>query len=248
MKRIVWLTDIHLNFLQREDVETFLERVAAAEGDGVLISGDVSEAHDVVAYLEQIDEALACPVYFVLGNHDFYFGSIATVRREVGELCRARGRLCYLTAGEVFELAPGIGLIGHDGWADARIGDYERSLVMMNDYKLIEELGRRQQARPLAATQGAGRRSGRTHPPRVAASAGTIQYDQVYLLTHVPPLREACWHEGQISDDEWAPHFTCRALGEAILDIMRGRDDKQLIVLCGHTHGEGETRAAGKRA
>src|SRR5438093_2989908 len=39
----------------------------------------------------------------------------------------------------IFPLAPGVGLIGHDGWADAREGDYERSTVMMNDYRLIEE-------------------------------------------------------------------------------------------------------------
>ena len=38
------------------------------------------------------------------------------------------------------ELAAGVGLVGHDGWADARLGDYERSYVMMNDYKLIAEL------------------------------------------------------------------------------------------------------------
>ena len=62
------------------------------------------------------------------------------------------------------------------------------------------------------------------------------------LLTHVPPVREACWHEGQLSDDQWAPHFTCLAVGEAILDVMAGHPDKRLTVLCGHTHGQGETQ------
>ena len=62
------------------------------------------------------------------------------------------------------------------------------------------------------------------------------------LLTHVPPLREACWHAGQISDDEWAPHFTCVATGEAILEIMATQPENRLTVLCGHTHGQGETQ------
>jgi 3',5'-cyclic-AMP phosphodiesterase len=62
------------------------------------------------------------------------------------------------------------------------------------------------------------------------------------LLTHVPPLRNACWHEGRVSNDEWAPHFTCQAMGEAILEIMSGRPDRQLTVLCGHTHSAGECR------
>jgi hypothetical protein len=64
---------------------------------------------------------------------------------------------------------------------------------------------------------------------------------QAILATHVPPLRDACWHQGQISNDEWAPHFVCMAVGEAILDVMRDRPDQRLTVLCGHTHGDGET-------
>ncbi len=59
------------------------------------------------------------------------------------------------------------------------------------------------------------------------------------LLTHIPPLREACWHDGKISDDDWAPFFTCRAVGDAILEIMADHPRQQLTVLCGHTHGAG---------
>ena len=59
------------------------------------------------------------------------------------------------------------------------------------------------------------------------------------LATHVPPFREACWHEGQISDGEWLPHFTCKAVGDAILEIMRPATGRQLTVYCGHTHSPG---------
>ena len=67
------------------------------------------------------------------------------------------------------------------------------------------------------------------------------EFDESILLTHVPPLREACWHEGHISDDEWAPHFTCKAVGDAILEIMPRYPAKKLTVYCGHTHGSGTT-------
>ena len=56
----------------------------------------------------------------------------------------------------------------------------------------------------------------------------------------MPPLREACWHEGAISDDQWSPHFTCQAVGTALVEIMRDHPDHRLTVLCGHTHGSGE--------
>jgi hypothetical protein len=55
----------------------------------------------------------------------------------------------------------------------------------------------------------------------------------------VPPLRDACWHEGQISNDEWLPHFTCKAMGDVILEIMRATPQRKLTVYCGHTHSSG---------
>jgi Icc protein len=68
------------------------------------------------------------------------------------------------------------------------------------------------------------------------------RYEHVVFLTHVPPLREACWHEGRQSDDHWAPHFTCKAVGDALIDIMSRRPEQRLTVLCGHTHGCGHTQ------
>jgi hypothetical protein len=130
--------------------------------------------------------------------------------------------------------------VGHDGWSDARAGDYDRSPVLLNDYRLIEELS------------GWDKSERRVHLQRLGDEAAQHirsvlpemlqEHSHVLLLTHVPPLREACWHQGRMSDDDWAPHFTCQAMGEAILQIMDGYPDRQLTVLCGHTHGEGEMR------
>jgi Icc-related predicted phosphoesterase len=61
----------------------------------------------------------------------------------------------------------------------------------------------------------------------------------VIVLTHVPPYREAAWHEGRHSDDDWAPWFTCRAVGEAIDTCARQHPAVNFLVLCGHTHGAG---------
>src|SRR5688500_5440486 len=93
MTRVAWLTDIHLNFLRPPEREHFLARVADARPDAVLLSGDIGEAHDVVAFLRQIALAWPFPIYFVLGNHDFYFGSIDDVRQRVQTLCQEEPRL-----------------------------------------------------------------------------------------------------------------------------------------------------------
>jgi predicted phosphohydrolase len=238
--KIAWLTDIHLNFLRPPEREHFLSRVRDAQPDAVLLSGDIGEAHDVLAFLRQIALAWPCPIYFVLGNHDFYFGSIAEVRQRVQTLCQEEPRLRYLTQVGVEELAPGMGLVGHDGWADAQLGDYERSTVMLNDYRLIAELaGYSKQSR-----QGVLRAMGQAAAEHVRRNLTEAfqHYADAFLVTHVPPFREACWHEGHASDDEWLPHFTCQAMGEAILEVMRPRPDCRLTVLCGHTHSAGETQ------
>src|SRR5215213_9460740 len=64
----------------------------------------------------------------------------------------------------------------------------------------------------------------------------------IILATHVPPFREACWHQGKISDGDWLPHFTCKAVGDVLLEIMKENPDHKLTVLCGHTHGGGEAQ------
>ena len=140
MKRIAWCTDIHLNFAKPDSLAEFLHRLRDADPDLLLVGGDIAEATDVVHYLEVLDRHLTRPIYFVLGNHDFYFGSIHRVRQDVRASCARSDNLVYLTDAGVIELSDRVGLVGHDGWADARIGNYERSMIMMNDYRLIEEL------------------------------------------------------------------------------------------------------------
>ena len=242
MKRIVWLTDLHLNFLPGEAVDAFLSRVADCHADAVLVSGDIAESTSVDSYLQWMADRIDCPIYFVLGNHDFYHGSIHQVRARVIDLCKRDARLVWLGDTSTIPLTATLGLVGHDGWADGRLGDYERSLVMMNDYRLIEEFaGADKRERWQLLKQEADVAA--QHIARVLPEA-LARFPRVMLLTHVPPFREACWHAGAISDDEWLPHFTSCAMGETILRITAQHQDRQLTVLCGHTHGRGEAQPA----
>ncbi len=212
--RVVWLTDIHLNFLAPEGLSALEDLVRRAEPDAILIGGDIAEAHNLSAYLRGMAQRLPWPIYFVLGNHDFYRGSIAAVRREAAAICLELPRLTYLTAENVVELTPSVGLVGHDGWSDGRAGDYWRSDVFLNDYFLIEEL-----AEPLTVSERFLRLNrlgdeAAEHVRRVLPAA-LERFPHAIVLTHVPPFCEACWHEGRPSDDNWSPHFTCVAMGQA---------------------------------
>ena len=49
MKRLAWLTDIHLNFLRRAGLQAFFDSLP--EADAFAITGDIGEARDVAIYL-----------------------------------------------------------------------------------------------------------------------------------------------------------------------------------------------------
>ena len=91
MARIAWLTDLHLDFIEPDTaIADFCRSVADCPSDVVLVGGDISTAASLEAHLRQLEAAVQRPIYFVLGNHDFYGGRIADGRGGVSELSRSR--------------------------------------------------------------------------------------------------------------------------------------------------------------
>lgn len=238
--KLAWLTDLHLNFVDPDCVGGLCRRIRDEGADAVLISGDIAEAPGVESYLEFLGRRIDRPIFFVLGNHDFYRSRIKEVRARVAALCAQSPRIHWLNRETVIELTPETGLIGHDGWADGRFGDYAGSDVLLNDYFLIGELAGLEPEDRLEQLHALGDEAA-DHLRSVLPEA-LGRYRRVIALTHVPPFREACRHRGQISDDTWLPHFACKAVGDALGDVMSTRPDRELLVLCGHTHSSSEAR------
>ena len=91
MARIAWLTDLHLDFIEPATaIADSCRSVADCPSDVVLVGGDISTAASLEAHLRQLEAAVQRPIYFVLGNHDFYGGHIADVRGRASELSRSR--------------------------------------------------------------------------------------------------------------------------------------------------------------
>jgi 3',5'-cyclic-AMP phosphodiesterase len=237
--RLAWATDIHLNFARPVPYLAFVESLHANQPHALLITGDIAEAPDFDLYLKRLAETLRLPIYFVLGNHDFYRSSVTEVRQRAAAL---PGDLHWLPARGIVELTPETALIGHDGFADARCGDYTNSDVMLNDFHYIAELiglgrhDRRLRLQELAEESAAHFR--RWLPEALA------RYPHVIVATHVPPYREATWHDGQISGDHWLPFFSSRIAGEAINETAAQFPHRRITVLCGHTHGAGVAQPA----
>ncbi len=255
--RLGWLTDIHLNFLGDAEEgaakrRAFLESVRDS-ADAFVISGDIGEAHTVLDYLQEMAEVWEQAIYFVLGNHDYYRAWVSRHRAAVAQATRDAPNLCYLTDVEVVELTPKVALVGHDGWPDGREGNLIHSTVIVTDLILVQDLSRWCQLTPdgcylvdkqrVADTLAALSEAAASHFERVLNQAAA-SYPQVLLVTHVPPFREAAWYRGRVSDDEHLPYFASRTAGEVIRRVMQKHPKCRLLVLCGHTHGEGQLRPA----
>lgn len=235
--RLAWLTDPHFDHVSFERFERLVEQIRDQTADGLLLTGDISQAADLIFQLERLQAAIGIPIHYVLGNHDFYGGTIAAVRREATAAARRHPDLHYLSTSDSITLAGRVGLVGDDGWGDATVGDYEHSPVRLADFRYIEDFRSTTEDQWPALLARLGRQSQERLLPKLLRAAERCSH--VYVLTHVPPFREACWYQGQTTDDLWAPFFVCGAVGDALREAAAAYRATQFTVLCGHTHHGG---------
>ena len=235
LSRVAWITDPHLNFC--ENTDAFWSSVSEKQPDAVLLGGDLTEASDLERTFSEVEAKVALPIFFVLGNHDFYHGSIEAVEELAARFHAATGRLTWLPEVDYVPLSEKTALVGHGGWADGRYGDYQGSGVRLNDHRLIAEFKGRDAAERLELMQELAARSANHF--RRALPQALDRFKRVIVLTHVPPFQEAAWHEGRAADRFYLPHFACKAVGDVIRSQAEERTDREILVLCGHTHGQG---------
>lgn len=234
--KLGWLSDIHLNFLNDDEISAFLSELASIRTDAWVISGDIGEAHSVLDYLDRLRSGLGRPLYFVLGNHDYYGGSIAEVTQRVQGAVRDPEFVWLNSSGPVF-LARGLAVVGDDGWGDARLGDPLGSQVELADFYCIRELTGLARRDVIRTANALGDACAARLAPKLAEAASRC--GGVCIATHVPPFEGAAWYEGRTSAPEWLPWFSCAAMGHVIRQCAERHPDVRFLVLCGHTHGQG---------
>jgi len=244
--RIAWASDIHLNFVPESRFQVFCKSVVDSGAETLLLGGDISEASDLPKDLINLKDCTRIPTYYVLGNHDYYGSDISYVRRRV--LALEQSGLSWLPGAGVIELEQHTGLVGNGGWGDGLHGDLVGSNVLLNDFILIEDLrqvvgsadiddfhGRK--ADLGVALRDLGNAAAETLAPQLRSAAE--RFEQVLILTHVPPYPESCWYQGRMADNDWLPHFTCKAIGDLLSDVANDHPGTRFLVLCGHTHSSG---------
>jgi predicted phosphohydrolase len=238
MEKFAWLTDIHLDHLRNDDIRlAFAELVAAQPVSGLIVTGDISNANELVYHLSLFERAVGKPIYFVLGNHDFWGSDIATTRKKAKDLSAISTYLKYLSVTPYQHLSTSTALVGHDGWYDALNGNGESSRFVMVDWRATFDFRNKTQkaiceiSRKLAHEATMHVRGG-------IAAAVKAGYKNIIVATHVPPFWEFHRHEGAPGSAEANPWFTSQLMGNMLRDAASFHSDVNFKVLCGHTHGK----------
>ncbi len=232
--KLIWISDVHLNFLEKfkEYRNNFYTKIKEAKGDAVVLTGDIAESHNVVMYLEEMEAAVSKPVYFVLGNHDFYGSSVKAVKASVRHL----GHLPVYPSG--VEINASTTLIGVDGWGDTRNGDYNNSRLTMNDWVYINDL-RSEYGKGMASLKKKLMQladSDAKKLERRVLKAVEKGYKKIIIATHVPPFEDVCLNAGKKSTSSGLPFFSSKCLGDAILPIAKKNPAVDFLWISGHTH------------
>jgi hypothetical protein len=246
--RLAWCTDIHLDFVENPlekfrhpNFNEFIKALLLINPEVVLITGDISIAPLLKHHLTLLEKLLQRHVLYVLGNHDFYGGSFSEVRNIVTELNESSNFLKYISDIEHVRLSYDTAMIGHDCWYDAVNGDYQSSPVIMSDWHQISDFHPAKSKNDIVSISRAQANLAAKH---IQSSLEIVvkNYNNVIVLTHVPPFLETCSGKGRCDKNEFIPWYTCPTVGKIIFSYALKYPKINFQVFSGHIHGTGEAQ------
>lgn len=250
MKQIIWGTDLHYNFPKHHELVEIHQSIRAKidsevqnalsenrepnETLAVIITGDTSEAHLLKSHLTLIRTQLKLPVFFVCGNHDYWKKKLSTTKELITKMSEETD-VKWLGAIPYAKLTEKTAIVGHDGWYDARYGDWENSNFFMNDWNYIPEFHGKTKKQIVDFCRELAQIS-TDHIELGFKKAVDDGFKHIIVATHVPPFRESSIYGGRKSEETAVCWYTNCALGEKLYELSFENPDVDVTVLCGHTH------------
>jgi len=235
MRRFVWFSDTHLNLSVFPFMKWwFVTRLKEATAEGLILTGDISSGIGLEWDLKFLAKHFDGPIYYVLGNHDYHKRHIDSVHADCRRLSDRFPNLHWMTETPIVSLNEDVALIGTEGWYDCQLGNpkwlwWTSDWLLTHDFRQLNGLEER-----IEFWRGMAKRSADIITERLEIALEN--HKTVYVMTHVPPWKEATRAVGTLFEDYWLPYNTNVVLGQAIERVMTGRKKKKVVVLAGHTH------------
>jgi Predicted phosphohydrolases len=233
--KYLWYTDTHLDKVAPWTLLSFIKHIVEQKPKGVFLTGDISTGPLLCAHLRLMATFIKCPIYFVLGNHDYHFTSIEIQHENIRKLCKKYPNLVWLTESDVVDLNHEVAVIGAEGWYDAKLGN-PKYLQATFDWFLTEDFRKLPTMEDrIALFREMSAKSCAILEDKLE-KALEQDFKTIYLLTHFPPWKEATRDEGTILEPLYLPYNVNLALGQMIERVMKERKKRNVTVLAGHTH------------
>jgi predicted phosphohydrolase len=237
MSTFAWMSDIHLDMVEEGVFSELLQDIVQSDAEGIWLTGDIATGRDVCSWIRKIQLGTGLPVYFVLGNHDYYHSSLYDVNRKVAQLHDEMEDVHWMDRTSIQKISDrGDVLIGVGGWGDARAGSFIDTPIRINDHRLIEEFSNVSREILKERLQKKGQEMATLLHTKLV---DCLDAECIWVLTHVPPFTEACWYKGKSGDPNWTPDFVCISVGEVLEEFAEKNPSKKIRVLCGHGHNRG---------
>ena len=249
--KLDWLTDPHLDHLTNpKALLSFVEKLHKRDSDALIVTGDIAESKSIYDFLGILSGAYQRPIYFVLGNHDYYGDFVGATKEKVRAVCKAvpKGILNWATESGILRLTDDTVLIGHDGFYDGLCGLSSGTDVGMADFQMRHGIldlaaklahGSRHLFDALLLMAQASADYVESHINECAR--GPIK--RVLIITHVPPFHEASYFRGKPSDERSAPFYVNKTMGDMLRRVVAEFPGVQFDVFAGHTHGKRHYKA-----
>jgi len=233
--KYLWYTDTHLDKVAPWTLVGFIQRCVREKPKGIFLTGDISSGILTIWHLKLLATFIKCPIYFVLGNHDYHFSSFTETHNRIRELCKQHSNLIWMTDADVIGLNEETCIIGTEGWYDATYGNHKWlnwtfDWLFTKEFRDLPNLEAR-----VRAFRGLADESCDIIASKLERAL-ELGYKNVYILTHFPPWKEATRDEGTLLAPYFLPYNTNIRLGQTIERIMDGRKKRHVTVLAGHTH------------
>lgn len=244
--KLDWITDPHLDHLEGSDeLIKFVDRLHNRDSDGLMITGDIAESPTLYEFLGILSGAYQRPIYFVLGNHDYYKAWMAETHVRARAVCEAcpPGILNWLSDLGPLHLEDDTWICGHDGWYDGQEGLGPQSNLALTDFMYqwgvfdladARSLGKLNLFLRIKQLAKMSAQSVKLKLEEVLHQGGR----RVIVVTHVPPFIEASLFRGRPSSPASAPFYVNKTMGDMLYEFASRHPNLEIEVFAGHTHGK----------
>jgi 3',5'-cyclic AMP phosphodiesterase CpdA len=241
-RRILHLTDLHLSSSDEKSRQILYDNIRQLKPLIIFITGDIGNSTTIKKHLQELilNIDTDTSVYYVLGNHDYYYSSVDCVINDLTLQYHKNdffNELLVCTPMWVKEISILNNLIiGVNNFPDGRCGDLDKSEIFINDYSYIEDY-------VVNDYKEVMKKLGKISADQLDSRLNDHDlylYDNIVVLMHTPPFRGAALHNGMMTMGGYEPHMVNVSCGEVLEYHATKEENKNtnFVVLCGHSHSQ----------